>query len=76
MRGPLKVEGYSCGIKETQGVFRKTVGDLLVDRAGWTGLGVICAVDFKSSGGRGRGPAPWTKSTSPRWTKRRVFALF
>jgi hypothetical protein len=39
--------------------------------SGWTGLGAICAVDFESSGGRGRGPAPWTKSTGPRWTKPR-----
>jgi hypothetical protein len=39
--------------------------------SGWTGLGAICVVDPKSGGGRGRGPAPWTGSTGPRWTKPR-----
>jgi hypothetical protein len=34
MRGSLKVEGYKYDIKEFQGVFRKTKGDLWVDRAG------------------------------------------
>jgi hypothetical protein len=34
MRGYLKVEGYGCSIKESQGVFRKTAGGLWMDRAG------------------------------------------
>jgi hypothetical protein len=28
--------------------------------SGWTGLGAICAVDPRSGGERGRGPAPQT----------------
>jgi hypothetical protein len=39
MRGSLKVEGYSCDIEESQGVFRKTAGGLWVD---WAGRDLRC----------------------------------
>jgi hypothetical protein len=42
MRGSLKVEGYGCDIKESQGFSVKQP-----TASGWTGLGAICAVEFQ-----------------------------